>query len=153
VFAFGSTNTSSAFVDGAAHYVPANIYPLGLLVRSNSTTLAATYPGTNAPVYPGSWTHIIEFRSSVAGSVFWRDGAKVSTGGTDVGHKYSFAATVRRITTAGENASITLGDKPSTKQSFLGYIDNVRIYNSATATNNIAWLYQNTHPTNNLEAR
>ena len=155
MYAFGSTND---IADIMFHAVPANQYYMSVTVRSNANTLSSDgYPTSTNPtnaILPNAWTHVCELRSKTAGSLIWINGLRLDPASASSEYrKYTFADVVRRSITAGKNPAFSLGNDPAREQAVNGKLDNARIYNSATATNNIAWLYQYTHPTNNLETR
>jgi hypothetical protein len=150
VYGFGATN---AFDDGVLLSWSANSYVLNSLVRSNATSLSGD--GYNPGSYTnGMWYHLVEYRSSPStGNKYWVNGVIRAGNNSTPYRTYQYANIINRVLASGRNAGISFGDRPGSQDAFSGYVDNARIYNSGAATNNVAWLYLNTHPTNNLEAR
>lgn len=147
---FGSTNDiTTAIMPNFA----ANSHQVSWLVRSNGTTLASDGYG-QVMLTNGLWHHIVEYRSSLsAGNKVWINNKVVSGDGASLFRTFSYADVVRMETAAGRNPAVALGDQPSRTQQLKGKMDNVKFYIGASATQNVQWLYQNTHPTNCLEAR
>jgi hypothetical protein len=154
-FGFGSTNDTA---DVEFHQTPANSYNLAITVRSNSTTISSDgYPSSASPtntILRNAWTHIVEVRSKTTGNLIWNNGRVIPPASSaDAYRTYTFRNICNRSVASGRNPAVSFGSSPSRAQSFNGYIDNARVYNTSDATNNVMWLYLNTHPTNNLEAR
>ena len=149
-FGLGGTN---AVDDGVLHDFTANDFTFQELIRSNATSLTSDgYPGR--PVTNALWYHVVEYRSSkTTGSKVWFNGVMVANDGSSAFRTYTYDQVIARLLRAGQNGGLSFGDRPGSQSAYRGFIDNTRIYNSAAATNNIAWLYQYTHPTNNLETR
>jgi hypothetical protein len=154
-YGFGSTNDTA---DVEYHQVSANAYYMSVTVRSNSTTITSDgYPSSSNPtnaVFKDAWTHIVEVRSKTKGSLIWNNGRVITPADASQAYRtYTFADICKRSVASGRNPAIAFSSSPNRAQSFNGYIDNARVYNTSDATNNVAWLYQYTHPTNNMEAR
>jgi hypothetical protein len=151
VYAFGSTN---AIDDGFYHIFNANTHALYEFVRSNAVSLANDGYPSSLNVTLGEWVHIVEMRSRTKGSRMWRNGVIHGTASTASEVRlYSWGDEIKRENIAGRNPAIAFGAGASRYQYMQGYIDNARAYNVSTATNNVSWLYANTHPTNCLELR
>jgi hypothetical protein len=152
-YGFGGTNAFADII--APNYESANLAIMSWLVRSNATTLETLYPNPKIELTTNVWWHIVEYRaSSTTGNTVWINGVLQTAGNpARPGGKYTYAQTINRIVAAGENTAISFGDRPGSAQRLIGWLDNARFYNSASATNNVAWLYQYTHPTNCLETR